>query len=145
LVLGYLGFGCLHCVEQLKAFAPLAADFDRAGIRLLGVGTDPPASLSASLAKYSQESGSAFPFTLLADDSLATFRAWGAYDDFEQPWGAYDDFEQRPLHITLLIDAAGRVRWQAIGHEPFSDAKFLLAEARRLLEGDFARPWPEPR
>lgn len=135
LVLGYLGFGCLHCVEQLKAFAPLAAEFQRAGIRLVGVGTDPPPALAASLAKYEQESGAAFPFPLLADESQAAFRAWGAYDDFER----------QPLHVTLLVDAGGRVRWQAIGHEPFSDATFLLAEARRLLDAEFSRPWPEPR
>jgi hypothetical protein len=46
---------------------------------------------------------------------------------------AYDDFEQMPLHGTFLVDRNGKVRWQDIGYEPFKDLKFLLAESRRLL------------
>jgi hypothetical protein len=38
-----------------------------------------------------------------------------------------------PLHGAYLIDAAGYVRWQNISYQPFSDAKWLLEEARRLL------------
>ena len=46
---------------------------------------------------------------------------------------AYDDFEQMPLHGTFLVDAAGKVRWQDISFEPFNDLKFLEAESQRLL------------
>jgi alkyl hydroperoxide reductase subunit AhpC len=45
----------------------------------------------------------------------------------------YDDFEKAALHGTFLIDAAGRIRWQDISHEPFMDMTFLLRESRRLL------------
>ena len=44
-----------------------------------------------------------------------------------------DDFEDQPLHGTFLIDHRGKVRWQDIIYEPFSDAKFLLKESKRLL------------
>jgi hypothetical protein len=30
------------------------------------------------------------------------------------------------------VDGQGRIRWQDIGYEPFSDADFLLEEAKRL-------------
>jgi len=46
---------------------------------------------------------------------------------------AFDDFENSPLHAVYLIDGQGLVRWRDIGFEPFSDAKFLLDEAGRLL------------
>ena len=39
-----------------------------------------------------------------------------------------------PLHGTFLIDESGHVRWQDIGHEPFTEVDFLLREARRLLD-----------
>ena len=47
---------------------------------------------------------------------------------------AYDDFENKPLHGTFLIDGTGRVLWQDIGAEPFSDPAFLLEEGKRLLK-----------
>ena len=45
----------------------------------------------------------------------------------------FDDFEGRPLHGTFLIDATGQVRWQNIGYRPFTDLKWLVGEAQRLL------------
>jgi hypothetical protein len=54
---------------------------------------------------------------------LKTFKAYRAYDDFEK----------MPLHATFLIDGGGKVRWQDISYEPFTDVTFLLAESRRLL------------
>ena len=70
---------------------------------------------------HSQEGG--FPFTILSDQSLQTFKAYRAYDDFER----------MPLHATFLVDGSGKARWQDISYEPFTDVKFLLAESRRLL------------
>ena len=67
--------------------------------------------------------GDRFPFPLLADPGLATFKSWRFYDDFEE----------MPLHGTFLLDAAGRVRWQDISFEPFTEIEWLLGESRRLL------------
>jgi len=41
---------------------------------------------------------------------------------------------KKPLHATLLIDTSGKQRWQDVSWQPFSDTKFILAEAKRLLE-----------
>jgi alkyl hydroperoxide reductase subunit AhpC len=68
----------------------------------------------------------AIPFPLSADPELAVFKAYRAYDDFENI----------PLHATYLIDGEGLVRWHDISYEPFLNARFLLDESKRLLGGE---------
>jgi peroxiredoxin len=121
LVVFYLGFGCLHCVEQLRALAPQAAAFAALGIDVVAVGTDTTEKAAASLAAMGD--AERFPFPLLADPELTAFRAWRCHDDFES----------MPLHGTFLVDGAGRVRWQDISFEPFTELDWLVGECRRLL------------
>lgn len=123
-VIFYLGVGCLHCVEQLEAFAPLADQYAAAGISLVGISTDDLATLKQSEDRFNLgENSSGFPFPLVSDAVLETFRAYRCHDDFEQ----------MPLHGTFLIDGEGLIRWQDISYEPFTEPAFLLDEARRLL------------
>ena len=121
LVVFYLGYGCLHCVEQLNAFAPVAKDFGDAGVSIVAVSTDSADGLERSLATCKAEGG--YPFPLVSDEGLGAFKAYHAYDDFER----------MPLHGTFLVDARGLVRWQDVSYQPFTDARFLLAECKRLL------------
>jgi peroxiredoxin len=116
----FLGHGCLHCAQQLHAFAPLKEKFAAAGFDILAVSSDDAAGLQKSVENYTD---GPLPLPLASDATLAGFKAYRCYDDFEQ----------QPLHGTFVIDAAGNVRWQDIGFEPFMDAKFLLAEAQRLI------------
>ncbi len=120
-VIFYLGAGCAHCIEQLVAFAPMADEFKAAGITLVAVSTDSVSGLKETVEKAKYNGG--FPIPLLSDDSLATFKAYRAHDDFEA----------KPLHGTFLLDGEGRIRWQDISYQPFMETKFLLTEARRLL------------
>ena len=60
---------------------------------------------------------------LFRSPSLAAFKIFRAYDDFEE----------EALHAAILIDAKGRLRWLDVSWEPFTDTAFLLAEAKRLL------------
>ncbi len=122
MVIFYLGYGCLHCIEQLNAFAPLTWDFSQAGISLVAVSTDSVAGLKRTLAQAT--TGGGFPFPLVSDQQLKVFKAYRAYDDFEK----------MPLHGTFLIDGEGLVRWQDISYQPFTETQFLLAEAQRLLQ-----------
>ncbi len=124
----YLGSGCLHCVEQLDKFVPLAKEFEEAGISLVGISTDTLAELKNSVDLFKVDGP--FPFPLVSDSDLKVFKRYRCHDDFEQ----------QPLHGTFLIDRDGLVRWQDIGSEPFLDAKFLLEESKRLL----AQPRVEP-
>ncbi len=121
LVIFYLGAGCVHCTEQLATFKPMTQPFADAGVTILAISSDSVADLKASLSPDAE--GKPFPFPIVSDAKLDTFRAYRAYDDFEH----------KPLHGTFLIDADGLVRWQDIGYEPFMDAAFLLEESRRLL------------
>lgn len=119
-VIFYLGYACLHCAEQLQAFAPRAEEFERAGISLVAISTDDVEGLKQSHENYDEGT---FPFPLVADEALEVFRQYRCYDDFED----------QPLHGTFLIDAQGLVRWQDISYEPFMDVDFVLQEAGRLL------------
>lgn len=117
----YLGYGCLHCVEQLKAAAPMAEQFSASGISIVAISSDSVADLRKSIEKSGLPNG--MPFPLVSDQQLSAFKAYRAFDDFENA----------PLHATFLIDGQDRVRWQDIGFQPFTDFQFLLNESKRLL------------
>jgi peroxiredoxin/tetratricopeptide (TPR) repeat protein len=121
LVVFYLGFGCLHCVEQLHLLRPAHAQFAELGVDIVAIGSDTAPNIhQASLDLPAAER---MPFPMLADPKLKAFKAWRCHDDFEN----------MPLHGTFLIDAKGRVRWQDISYEPFTKIDWLLKESRRLL------------
>ena len=122
-LLFYLGYGCLHCAEQLNAIAARTDDFKAAGLPVLAISTDTIAELDKSQANYSAE-GNAFPFPLIADPEKASFKAYGAHDDFENT----------ALHGTFVLDANGRILWSDIAADPFMDLDFLLKESQRLLK-----------
>jgi len=131
LVIFFLGFKCVHCVEQLNAFAPRAEAFADAGIQIVAIGTNTAEQFAASLdspvmpgddvAQAAAEHG--FPFPILSDADLDVFKRYRAHDDFEN----------EALHGTFLVDAKGRIRWQDISYEPFMDWEFLLDESNRQL------------
>ncbi|HVW02627.1 MAG TPA: peroxiredoxin family protein [Planctomycetaceae bacterium] len=119
-VIFYLGYGCLHCAQQLQAFAPKVKEFADAGISVVAISTDSREDLRKSIENYKD---GAFPIPLVSNADQDVFKSWRVYDDFEN----------RPLHGTFLIDAAGLVRWQDISYEPFMDVDFLLKESQRQL------------
>ncbi len=119
IVIFYLGFGCLHCIEQLHAFSPKIDSFRDLGIDVVAISTESPKVLATGLADFDKK----LPIPLLSDEKHRTFKAFGCWDDFED----------QPLHGTFLIDAQDRVRWQDISHEPFTNVDFMLEESERLL------------
>jgi peroxiredoxin len=110
----------LHCTEQLKAFSPKVAEFQKAGIQVVGVSTEDESSLREGLKRFDETMN----IPLLANSDLDVFKSFRCFDDFEG----------QPLHGTILVDGQGRIRWQDIGYEPFTDADFLLGEAKRLID-----------
>lgn len=131
LVVFYLGFECLHCIEQLRALAPQAAAFAELGIDVVAVGTDTAESVAEALT--AMDPADRFRFALFADPSQRAFHQWRCYDDFED----------MPLHGTFLVDAHGKVRWQDISYEPFTEIAWLVEESRRLLALPVATPLAE--
>jgi peroxiredoxin len=117
----FLGNRCLHCAEQLHAFAKRKAEFDAAGLPLLAISSDDREGLKTSIENYT---GGALPIPLLSDPNHTAFQAYRAFDDFEN----------QCLHGTFVIDPNGTIRWQDIGYEPFMDVSFVLKEAQRLLD-----------
>ncbi len=120
-VIFYLGYGCLHCAEQLQAFAPKQKEYADAGISLVAISSDSVQNLRKAQDQY--RSAGDFPFQIVSDSTLEAFKRYRAYDDFEES----------PLHATILIDGAGKIRWHDSGAVPFMDVDFLLEEAKRLL------------
>ena len=119
IVLMYLGGKCAHCMQQLTAFGKEVEAFSKAGTEILAVGSDD----AESTRKLKQNAdGVKFPMPMLADPTLATFKAYRAYDDFEDS----------PLHGTFLIDREGKIRYGNTGPEPFLDVEFLKGEAERI-------------
>jgi peroxiredoxin len=121
LLVFYLGFGCQHCIAQLRAFAPKAGEFAAQGIDIIAIGTEPLAKVIDLVSGTADQDR--FPFKLACDPSLAGFKTYRAYDDFEK----------MPLHSTVLIDGNGRLRWQDISYQPFTEIDWLLRECQRLL------------
>jgi peroxiredoxin len=126
IVIFFLGFGCVHCVEQLQAFGPAYERFAEVGIEMVSIGTDGEDELAEAFGDDPSDTG--YPFPVLADAELEHF----------ERYRAYDDFEDMPLHGTFLVDGRGRVRWQDVSYEPFMDWEFLLEESQRLLGLDEA-------
>ena len=123
-VIFYLGYGCLHCAEQLQAFAPKIDDFHDQGLEVIAISTDEQVDLEKSQKSFeSEDGGKKFPFPLVSNANLDVFKQYRVFDDFEQ----------QPLHGTFLIDGDGLIRWQDISYEPFNDPDFVLKESRRLL------------
>jgi peroxiredoxin len=116
----YLGFGCLHCAEQLGKFSPEMDRFREAGINVIGISTETPSSLAEGLQRYEKE----MRIPLASNSNLDVFKALRCFDDFEG----------QPLHGTIFVDGAGHIRWQDIGYEPFMDVDFVLSEAQRLMQ-----------
>ncbi|MEE3181796.1 MAG: redoxin domain-containing protein [Planctomycetota bacterium] len=115
----YLGYGCIHCAEQLNAFAPRIEDFKSVGLDVVAISSNNQEDLKKSLDAY--EKGD-FPFPLVANPELDVFKAYRAYDDFED----------LALHGTYLIDEKGSILWHDISYEPFMDPDFVINEWLRL-------------
>lgn len=117
----HLGSDCAHCLEQLQGFTAVLDEYQKLGVDLVAVGSQP--SLKAGSSSPAESPARAAAMTFLTDPGLGQFKAWHCFDDFEN----------QPLHGTFLVDREGNVRWWDVGRKPFDNAKFLLEESRRLL------------
>lgn len=118
----YLGKGCVHCMEQLQEFAPFHDQFTDASLPIFAIGTDSVEGINETFQNVDGEENP-FPFPLFSDEEFTAFKAFRAFDDFENA----------PLHGTFLVDRNGLIRWQHISYEPFMLPEFLLEESQRLL------------
>lgn len=115
----FLGGKCAHCMQQLQVFGKEFEALQKQNTDVVAIGTD---DLAATKALKENAEAVKFPMPILPDPTHEVFKAYHAFDDFENA----------PLHGTFLIDAQGNVRFQRISAEPFLDVEFIKSEAARV-------------
>ena len=118
LLVFFLGFGCLHCVEQLRQLEPLAAEFEALGIDVLTIGTDQVDGIRASLLDYAETNVTPYPYPVMSDPTGEVFKAYGCWDEFDD----------EALHGTFLIDPAGMILFSDISAEPFMHSQQVVSD-----------------
>lgn len=106
------------CTGELCELRDNIEDFEAAGVRLLGVSTDPVFTLKA----WHEQEG--FGFDLLSD-----FWPHGAVAD---AYGVFDTSSGHALRGTFLVDADGIVRWSVVN--PRGQRRDLEAYREALAE-----------
>lgn len=110
------------CTKEAQAFRDAIAEFEAAGIAIVGVSPDAPASHDRFKSKHQ------LPFTLISDPDKTLAEAFGVWVEKSMYGRKYMGVER----ATFLIDEAGVVRkvWRKVkvtGH-----AAQVLAAARAL-------------
>ena len=111
------------CTKEACGFRDLAKELQRAGVVVLGVSADSPASHASFAAKYK------LPFRLLSDPERTVMQAWGA-------WGAWQSivFEttKDPAHAKQAVEA-----WQrAVELYPHSARRWARLSLAAAAAGD---------
>ncbi len=88
------------CTKQACSFRDSFAEFERRGIKVLGVSTDDESSHQKFAEKYS------LPFTLLADTGHEVADLYGVYGEKQFAGRSYMGVNR----VTFLIGEQGRVR-----------------------------------
>lgn len=86
------------CSKEACGFRDLAAEFDRLGVAILGVSTDPIDSHLKFREKHQ------LPFPLLSDEDASVSRAYGVYKQKNLYGKKYLGIER----TTFIIDRSGR-------------------------------------
>lgn len=86
------------CSKEACGFRDLAAEFDRLGVAILGVSTDPIESHLKFREKHQ------LPFPLLSDEDASVSRAYGVYKQKNLYGKKYLGIER----TTFIIDRTGR-------------------------------------
>ena len=93
------------CTTQACDFRDGIAEFEGAGLAVVGVSPDPP----AKLARFRDAEGLTFP--LLSDPSREVLTAYGAYGEKK----LYGKTVTGVIRSTVVVDEAGRVAYAAYG------------------------------
>jgi peroxiredoxin Q/BCP len=94
------------CTKEACGFRDSWSELQRAGVVVLGVSADPPASHAKFAAKYE------LPFPLLSDPERKVMEAWGAYGDKV----LYGKKTKGVIRSTVWIAPDGTVRkhWRTV-------------------------------
>ena len=107
------------CTKEACGFRDLWADLRRAGVVVLGVSADGPASHAKFSSKYR------LPFTLLSDPERKVMTAWGAYGEKV----LYGKKTRGVIRSTVWVGPDGAVRkhWRRVADAAKHPAQVLQA------------------
>lgn len=110
----------------MRRWEDLRPELDARGIALLAISADTPEEIRAGRAKHGAR------VTLLADPELAVTKQYGLLN---RKGLAPGGIRHLPIPTTILVDAAGVVRWidQASDYQVRSHPDRVLAAVRRTI------------
>ena len=110
----------------MRRWEDLRPELDARGIALVAISADTPEQIRAGRAKHGAR------VTLLADPELAVTKQYGLLNRRGPGPGG---LPRLPIPTTLLVDAAGVVRWidQASDYQVRSHPDRVLAAVRRTI------------
>ena len=104
------------CTGELCELRDNMADFQHAGVRLLGISCDPPHAQAA----FRQAEG--YPFDLLSD--------FWPHGEVSRRYGVFDEDGGLAIRGSFLVEADGILRWSVVN--PRSQARPLAAYREAL-------------
>ena len=87
------------CTKEAVGFSVLKDEFDKAGVKLLGISADPPAKHDKFVAKHK------LAVTLGSDPELASLKAFGVWTEKSM----YGKKFMGMVRTTYLVDAEGKI------------------------------------
>ena len=105
------------CTRQACAFAGAYSEFEKRGIRIIGVSKDSQSSHARFAEKYS------LPFILLSDPALDVAKIYGAYGEKK----LYGKVSYGVIRTTFVIDGQGRIERVMPKVKPDTNAEEILA------------------
>ncbi|WP_375381560.1 peroxiredoxin [uncultured Sphingomonas sp.] len=114
------------CTKEAQDFSRLAADFTTAGVRVIGVSKDTPASHQRFTGKHQLE------VALASDETGAVCEAFGAWVEKSMYGKKYMGIDRS----TFLFDGAGRLAraWRKVKVPGHADEVLAAAQALRAAE-----------
>ena len=106
------------CTRQACAFAGLYREFEKKGVKVVGVSKD---SVSSHV-KFAEKYG--LPFTLLSDPELEAIQAYGVWQEKK----LYGKVSMGVVRTTFIIDENGIIEKVMPKVKPDTNASAILAE-----------------
>jgi peroxiredoxin len=114
---------CPFCIRQLKDLQARRADFEKAGLQLVGISYDAPETLAKAVAKHGLD------LTLLADVGSGTIEAYGIRNETLKGRAT-----GVPHPTVFVVDAQGVIRAKLArdGYKDRPEADEIIAAAKAL-------------
>lgn len=118
LIVFHRGINCLHCADQLRVLQEGHAALVDAGVRLVAISPNVPQD------EESVEAMAAFPFPMLLDPTLKSFRSFGCLDG-----------SGNALHGVFLVDRSNHVHLRRVSETAIADPLRLVFAALQQESG----------